>query len=186
MTENNRKIKNKLQINLNNQISKPSYLMTTNPDKFLQKTNRRTAMSIKERDELNPEMADIVRKILIKKKKKENKNINTVIDNNNSMIKSRKVDSAKKYFDDIYNKKHGKNKDNYYKLNKTLIYDSLHDSLGTEHNNINYFDYINKTNNNNNKKSLKKNRLNISCNYSCSRNSRNISISSRNLRRSGK
>ena len=182
MTENNRKIKNKLQINLNNQISKPSYLMTTNPDKFLQKTNRRTAMSIKERDELNPEMADIVRKILIKKKKKENKNINTVIDNNNSMIKSRKVDSAKKYFDDIYNKKHGKNKDNYYKLNKTLIYDSLHDSLGTEHNNINYFDYINKTNNNNNKKSLKKNRLNISCNYSCSRNSRNITKNFINLK----
>ena len=53
----------------NNQISKPSYLMTINPDKFLQKSNYKTAMTIKDRDELNPEMAEIVRKILIKRKK---------------------------------------------------------------------------------------------------------------------
>ena len=76
--------------------------MTINPDKFLQKSNYKTAMTIKDRDELNPEMAEIVRKILIKRKKDKKNNINN--DNNNSMIKSRKVDSIKKYFDDNYNK----------------------------------------------------------------------------------
>ena len=182
MTENNNKVKHKLQIKINNQVSKPSYLMTTNPDKFLQKSSHKTAMSIKERDESNPEMADIVRKILIKKRKKENQNVNTVIDNNNSMIKSRKVDSAKKYFDDIYNKKHGINKKNYFKLNQTLIYDSLNDNLPTEHNNINYFDYLNKTNKNSAKKRLNKNKLNSSCNYSCSRNSKKITTNFGNLK----
>ena len=180
MKENNHKIKikNNAQINLNNQISKPSYLMTVNPDKYLQKTTRKQAISIKDRNELNPEMAEIVRKILIKRKKEKNKNENTN-NNNNSMIKSRKVDSIKKYFDDNYNKKHGLNKEKYYKLNKTLIFDSLQDRIGTENNNMNYIEYMNKinnniNNNNNNYNNIKRNKINISTNYSCSRNSKNI------------
>ena len=81
--ENNNKAKPKNKfINLNSHISKPSFLMTVNPDKFLQKPNRKSAMS----------------------------------------IKSRKVDTIKKFFDDNYNKKHGINKENYYKLNKTLLF----------------------------------------------------------------
>jgi hypothetical protein len=95
--ENNNKAKPKNKfINLNSHISKPSFLMTVNPDKFLQKPNRKSAMSIKDRDEINPEMAEIVRKILIKRKKERKANNN----NNNSMIKSRKVDTIKKFFDD--------------------------------------------------------------------------------------
>ena len=166
--ENNNKAKPKNKfINLNNQISKPSFLMTVNPDKFLQKPNRKSAMSIKDRDEINPEMAEIVRKILIKRKKEKKSNNN----NNNSMIKSRKVDTIKKFFDDNYNKKHGINKENYYKLNKTLIFESLHDKMDSNNNQVRYFDYINKSNNGN--KSVHKNKININCNYSFSRNSKN-------------
>ena len=74
MAENHKiKIRNNLQINFHNHISKPSYLITINPDKFLQKSTYNSAMSIKERDELNPEMAEIVRKILLKRKKIKNK-----------------------------------------------------------------------------------------------------------------
>ena len=172
-------MKNNLQINLNNHISKPSYLMTINPDKFLQKTTRKPVMTLKDRDELNPEMAEIVRKILIKRKK-EKKSNDKHNNNNNSMIKSRKVDSLKKYFDDNYNKKHGLNKENYYKLNKTLIFDSLRDRIDSVNNNISYFDYMNKVNNNK-YKSVKKNKLNVSCNYSCSRNSKKITKNFGNL-----
>jgi hypothetical protein len=75
MKENNNKTKpkKKININLNSHISKPSFLMTVNTDKFLQKPNRKGAMSIKDRDEINPEMAEIVRKILIKRKKEKKK-----------------------------------------------------------------------------------------------------------------
>ena len=164
----------------NNQISKPSYLMTINPDKFLQKSNYKTAMTIKDRDELNPEMAEIVRKILIKRKKDKKNNINTN-NNNNSMIKSRKVDSIKKYFDDNYNRKHGLNKEKYYKLNKTLILDSFQDRNGSEHNNTSFVDDINKTNSNNQKKNIKNNKININSNYSCSRNSKKATKNYGNL-----
>ena len=170
------KQKNNLKINLNNQISKPSYLMTINPDKFLQKPNRKTAISIKDRDEINPEMAEIVRKILIKRKK-EKKNNNR---NNNSMIKSRKVDQLKKFFDDNYNKKHGINKENYYKLNKTLLFDSLHDRMGSDNYQIHYLDYMNKINNGN--KSVGKNKMNINNNYSFSRNAKNSNQNEGNLK----
>ena len=80
MTENNNRIKpkNNLHNNLNNHISKPRFLMTVNPDKFLQKSNYKSAMSIKDRDEMNPEMAEIVKKILMKRKK-EKKIINIII-----------------------------------------------------------------------------------------------------------
>ena len=78
--ENNNKAKTKNKfINLNSHISKPSFLMTVNPDKFLQKPYRKSAMSIKDRDEINPEMAEIVRKILIKRKKEKNKIIIIII-----------------------------------------------------------------------------------------------------------
>ena len=78
--ENNNKTKPKNKfINFNSHISKPSFLMTVNPDKFLQKPNRKSAMSIKDRDEINPEMAEIVRKILIKRKKEKNKIIIIII-----------------------------------------------------------------------------------------------------------
>ena len=180
MIENKIKMKSNLQININNLISKPSYLMTTNPDKFLQKSNYKPAMTIKDRDELNPEMAEIVRKIMIKRKN-EKKSSNKYDKNNNSMIKSRKVDSLKKYFDDNYNRKHGINKENYYKLNNSLIYDYLNDRLDSEHNDISYFDYMNKTSNNK-KKNLKKTKLNASCNYSCSRNTQNLSNNLVNLK----
>ena len=180
MKENSNKAKpkKKLNINLNSHISKPSFLMTVNPDKFLQKPNRKSAMSIKDRDEINPEMAEIVRKILIKRKK-EKKSYNK---NNNSMIKSRKVDTIKKFFDDNYNKKHGFNKDNYYNLNKTLIFDSLHDRIGSDINQIHYFDYINRCNNGN--KSARKNNININCNYSFSRNNKKSSQNYGNLKTS--
>ena len=180
MKENSNKTKpkKKLNINLNSHISKPSFLMTVNPDKFLQKPNRKSAMSIKDRDEINPEMAEIVRKILIKRKK-EKKSYNK---NNNSMIKSRKVDTIKKFFDDNYNKKHGFNKDNYYNLNKTLIFDSLHDRIGSDINQIHYFDYINRCNNGN--KSARKNNININCNYSFSRNNKKSSQNYGNLKTS--
>ena len=175
MIEN--KKKHNLQINVNNQVSKPSYLMTSNPDRFLQKSNRKQAMTIKDRDELNPEMAEIVRKILIKRKK-EKKNNN----NNNSMIKSRKVDSIKKYFDDNYNKKHGFNKEYYYKLNKSVIFDSLQDKMTNENNNNNYFEYMNKSTENNKQKNNKKGKINISFNYSNSRNQKNDSKNIGNIK----
>ena len=179
MIEN--KKKHNLQINANNQISKPSFLMTSNPDRFLQKSNRKQAMTIKDRDELNPEMAEIVRKILIKRKKEKKINNNNI--NNNSMIKSRKVDSLKKYFDDNYNKKHGFNKEYYYKLNKSVIFDSLQDKMPNENNNINYFDYMNKSSENNKQKNAKKGKLNISFNYSSdSRNKKNASKNIENIK----
>lgn len=180
MKENNNrtKPKKKFNINLNSHISKPSFLMTVNPDKFLQKPSRKSAMSIKDRDEINPEMAEIVRKILIKRKKDKKSNSK----NNNSMIKSRKVDTIKKFFDDNYNKKHGINKDNYYNLNKTLIFDSLHDRIGSDVSQINYFDYINRCNNGN--KSAHKNNININCNYSFSRNNKKSSQNYGNLKTS--
>ena len=138
MSENHKiKIRNNLQINFHNHISKPSYLITINPDKFLQKSTFNTAMSIKERDEINPEMAEIVRKILLKRKKEKNKKKS----NNLSFKKERKEYSLKKYFDDIYNKKHGANKDNYL-INQELIFDSLNDRVGTNNKNVKYFDYI--------------------------------------------
>ena len=173
MQDNNHKPKltNNFQSKVNGQVSKPSYLITTNPDRFLQNSNRKTAMTVRDREEINPEMAEVVQKILLKRKK-EKKNVNN---NNNSMIKSRKVDSMKKYFDDIYNKKHVLNKEKYNKLNKTLLFDSLHDRINSENSHINYFDYINKAPNNNNSnknQSIKKYKLNISCN-NYSRNSRN-------------
>ena len=180
MKENNNKTKpkKKFNINLNSHISKPSFLMTVNPDKFLQKPNRKSAMSIKDRDEINPEMAEIVRKILIKRKREKKSNNK----NNNSMIKSRKVDTIKKFFDDKYNKKHGLNKDNYYKLNKTLIFDSLNDRIGSDITQIHYFDYINRCNNGN--KSARKNNININCNYSFSRNNKKSSQNYGNLKTS--
>ena len=141
MAENHKiKIRNNLQINFHNHISKPNYLITINPDKFLQKSTYNSAMSIKERDELNPEMAEIVRKILLKRKKNKNKK-------NLSFIKDRKDNSLRKYFDDNYNKKHGINKENYYN-NQTLILDSLNDRVGNNNKNVRFFDYINKSVNN--------------------------------------
>ena len=138
MAENHKiKIRNNLQINFHNHISKPNYLITINPDKFLQKSTYNSAMSIKERDELNPEMAEIVRKILLKRKKSKNKK-------NLSFIKDRKDNSLRKYFDDNYNKKHGINKENYYN-NQTLILDSLNDRVGNNNKNVRFFDYINKS-----------------------------------------
>jgi hypothetical protein len=98
------------------------------------------------------------------------------------MIKSRKVDTIKKFFDDNYNKKHGFNKDNYYNLNKTLIFDSLHDRIGSDINQIHYFDYINRCNNGN--KSARKNNININCNYSFSRNNKKSSQNYGNLKTS--
>ena len=94
MQENNHKPKlsNNFQSKVNGQVSKPSYLITTNPDRFLQNSNRKTAMTVRDREEINPEMAEVVQKILLKRKK-EKKNVNN---NNNTMIKSRKVDSMKK------------------------------------------------------------------------------------------
>ena len=88
MAENHKiKIRNNLQINFHNHISKPNYLITINPDKFLQKSTYNSAMSIKERDELNPEMAEIVRKILLKRKKskkiRQNKNKCSIKSNRN-------------------------------------------------------------------------------------------------------
>ena len=163
------KLRNTFQNNLNSHLSKPSYLKTTNPDRFLQNSKRKAAMTIKDRDEINPEMAEVVQKILLKRKK-EKKNINN---NNNNMIKSRKIDSIKKYFDDIYNKKHALNKEKYYKLNKSIIFDSLHDRNSSEDAHINYLDYINKVPNKNNNKIVKKNKINISCNNN-SRKSRNV------------
>ena len=163
------KLRNTFQNNLNPHLSKPSYLITTNPDRFLQNSNRKAAMIIKDRDEMNPEMAEVVQKILLKRKK-EKKNINN---NNNSMIKSRKVDSMKKYFDNIYNKKHALNKEKYYKLNKSSIFDSLHDRMSSEDPHINYLDYINKAPNKSNNKIVKKNKINISCNNN-SKKSRNV------------
>ena len=157
MSENHKiKIRNNLQINFHNHISKPSYLITINPDKFLQKSTFNTAMSIKERDEINPEMAEIVRKILLKRKKEKNKRKS----NNLSFKKERKEYSLKKYFDDIYNKKHGTNKDNYL-INQELIFDSLNDRVGTNNKNVKYFDYINK-NVNNKIKIIRKKRSDIS------------------------
>ena len=144
MSENQKiKIKNNLQINFHNLISKPSYLITINPDKFLQKSNYNSAMSIKERDEINPEMAEIVRKIILKRKKDNNKNRN----DNISFKKERKNNSLQKYFDDNYNKKHGVNKENYYN-NQTFVLDSLNDRVGPDNKNLRYFDYINKSVNN--------------------------------------
>ena len=144
MAENQKiKIKNNLQINFHNLISKPSYLITINPDKFLQKSSYNSAMSIKERDEINPEMAEIVRKIISKRKKDNNKNRN----DNNSFKKERKNNSLQKYFDDNYNKKHGVNKENYYN-NQTFVLDSLNDRVGHDNKNLRYFDYVNKSVNN--------------------------------------
>ena len=157
MSENHKiKIKNNLQINFHNHITKPSYLITINPDKFLQKSSFNSAMSIKERDEINPEMAEIVRKILLKRKKETNKRKN----NNFSLRKERKENSLRKYFNENYNKKPGANKDNYFN-NQELIFDSLNERVGTSHKNVKYFDYINK-NVNNKIKIIRKKRSDIS------------------------
>ena len=157
MSENHKiKIRNNLQINFHNHISKPSYLITINPDKFLQKSAFNTAMSIKERDELNPEMAEIVRKILLKRKKEKNPRKN----NNLSFKKERKDHSLKKYLNDNYNKKQDINKDNYFN-NQELIFDSLNDRVGADNKNVKYFDYINK-NVNNKIKIIRKKRSDIS------------------------
>ena len=143
MSENQKiKIKNNLQINFHNHISKPNYLITINPDKFLQRANFNTAMTIKERDEINPEMAEIVRKILLKRKKEKGKKYL----NNHSMRKDRKNNSLKKYFDDNYNKRYANNQEN--NNNNTIIFDSLNDRVGPDNKNIKYFDYINKSVNN--------------------------------------
>ena len=143
MSENQKiKIKNNLQINFHNHISKPNYLITINPDKFLQRSNFNTAMTIKERDEINPEMAEIVRKILLKRKKEKGKKYL----NNHSMRKDRKNNSLKKYFDDNYNKRFANIQEN--NNNNTIIFDSLNDRVGPDNKNIKYFDYINKSVNN--------------------------------------
>ena len=140
MSDNQKiKIKNNLQINFHNHISKPSYLITINPDKFLQKSTYNTAMSIKERDEINPEMAEIVRKILLKKKKEKNKKQN----NYHSVNKGRKIHSLKKCFDNNHKKTVDMNKDNKESNNNTIILDSLLDRVGANNNKIKYFDYIN-------------------------------------------
>ena len=177
MIENNNRIKpkNNLHNNLNNHISKPSFLMTVNPDKFLQKSNYKSAMSIKDRDEMNPEMAEIVKKILMKRKKEKKNN-----KHNNSMIKSKKVNSINKFFDEKYNKKHGFNKENFYKINKSLIFDSLNNRMGLDH--VRYFDYIKRSNLGN--KSAQRNKKNINCNFSFSRNGKNIVMNFGNLRTS--
>ena len=144
MSENQKiKIKNNLQINFHNHISKPNYLITINPDKFLQRSNFNSAMTIKERDEINPEMAEIVRKILLKRKKEKDKKYQ----NNHSMRKDRKNNSLKKYFDDSYNKRYGNQQENYNN-NNMIILDSLNDRVGPDNKNIKYFDYINKSTNN--------------------------------------
>ncbi len=176
---NHKKVKNNFQNNHNSQASKPSYLITSNPDRFLQNSNRKTTKPLREREGVNPEMAEIIQKILVKRKKgKKNVNFNTNNINNNSMIKSRKVDSIKKYFDDIYNKKHILNKEKFFKLNQSLVFDSLHDRMNSETNH-NYFEYLKK--NFNKQKKNKKNKLNISCaNYM--RKSRNETKNFGNLR----
>ena len=134
MSENQKiKIKNNLQINFHNHISKPNYLITINPDKFLQRANFNTAMTIKERDEINPEMAEIVRKILLKRKKEKGKKYL----NNHSMRKDRKNNSLKKYFDDNYNKRYGNQQENYNN-NNMIILDSLNDRIGPDNKNIKY------------------------------------------------
>ena len=70
MSENHKiKIRNNLQINFHNHISKPSYLITIDPDKFLQKSNFNSAMTIKERNEINPDQ--YVQKRLSEMKTKE-------------------------------------------------------------------------------------------------------------------
>ena len=144
MAENHKiKIRNNLQINFHNHISKPSYLITINPDKFLQKSALNSGMTNKERDEINPEMAEIVRKILLKKKKEKNKRYQ----NNHSMRKERKVNSLKKYFGDNYIKKRGTNKENYYN-NNTIMLDSLNDRIGPDNKSVKYLDYFNKSVNN--------------------------------------
>ena len=173
--DNNHKTsKNISQNNLNGKLSKPSFLITSNPDRFLQSSNRKTINTLREREEMNPEMAEIIQKILLKRKK-EKKNVNNYNNynfnsNNNYMIKSRKIDSMKKYFDDIYNKKHILNKEKYNKLNQTLVFDSLHDRMNSENSHVNYFDFINKNIHKN--KNKKNNKLNISCN-NYARKSRN-------------
>ncbi len=126
MAENPKiKLHNNLHINFHNHISKPSYLITINPEKFLQKGNLNTAMSIKERNEINPELAEIVRKILLKRKKLKHKN------NNHSFRKERKNDLLKKYFDDNYNKKQK------IKENKNIILDNLNDKINNDNKSIN-------------------------------------------------
>ena len=144
MSENHKiKIKNNLQINFHNHISKPSYLITIDPDKFLQKSNFNSAMTIKERNEINPEMAEIVRKILLKRKKEKNKKYFNI--NNHSLRKDRKVKSLKKYFDE--NNK-GIKKENILNINNNnsaLILSQLNDKFSPNNKNIKYFDYINKS-----------------------------------------
>ena len=161
MSENHKiKIRNNLEINFHNHISKPSYLITINPEKFLQKSNFNSAMTIKERNEINPEMAEIVRKILLKQKKEKNKkNFNN---HSVSVRKDRKVKSLRKYFNENYNNKNKETKKenefNNNNDNNALILNPLSDRYGLDYKNVKYFDYINQSINNK-IKILKKKRL---------------------------
>ena len=84
-------------------------------------------MTIKERNEINPDMAEIVRKILLKQKKEKNKkNFNN---HSVSVRKDRKVKSLRKYFNENYNNKNKETKKenefNNNNDNNTLILNPL-------------------------------------------------------------
>ena len=134
------KIRNNLQINFHNHISKPNYLITINPDKYLQRPAFNSAMTIKERNEINPEMAEIVSKILLKRKREKDRKYKYY----HSIQKNRKINSPKNEFDYKKDEKVINNNDN----NNTLILESLDNLIRRNYKNVKYFDYINKNVNN--------------------------------------